>query len=115
MSDREWFSLGLVSLAVLAFWFLGGMGWSMMGMGGPMMGMGGPMMGGWTGAGGRWWSPAVNLGFVLLIGVGIYLLVTRSKPSQRVESDKALAIVRERYAQGEISRKEFEEIKESLS
>jgi hypothetical protein len=38
----------------------GGMGWS-------MMGMGGPMMGSWTGTGGRWWSPVVNLGFVLLI------------------------------------------------
>ena len=108
MNDREWLSLGLIGLAVLAFWFFGGMGWS-------MMGMGGPMMGGWTGTGGRWWSPAVNFGFVLLIGVGIILLVTGWKPLKTSGSDKALAIVRERYARGEITRKEFEKIKEDLS
>lgn len=107
MNDREWFSLGLVGLAVLAFLFIGGMGW-------PMMGMGGPMMGGWTGTGG-WWSPAITLGFVVLIGVGLFLLVTGSKPSQVAGSDKALVIARERYARGEISRKEFERLKEDLS
>ncbi len=55
---------------------------------------------------------------LVLIGIGIYLLVrgTRgSMPAQGSAADDALAILRKRYANGEIDQKEFEQRKKTLS
>ena len=55
---------------------------------------------------------------LVLIGIGIYLLVrgTRgSMPAQGGAADDALAILRTRYANGEIDQKEFEQKKKTLT
>jgi len=60
-----------------------------------MLGMAGMMFGG------------VLLWFLVLgaLGVGLWGLVRRGWPTQE---DRAVTILRERYARGEISREEFE-------
>jgi putative membrane protein len=78
-------------------------------------GMGGGMMGGWMGMGGWGWNPILMLGFLLLISAGVYLLLTGSSLSEGRGDDRPLEIARERYARGEITREELEEIKKDLS
>lgn len=89
--------------------------------------MGSGMMGPWMpgqwmmGYGGGWWMMLVMIAFWLIVGLGIYFLVTAFLPTRRraeregIERDRALAIARERYARGEITLEEFEKIKENLS
>jgi len=67
-----------------------------------------PMMGGW-GFGGMM---IFNLIFGILIIVGLIYLVRyliRGGHSQISAEDSALNILKERYAKGEIDKKEFEE------
>lgn len=79
-------------------------GWYMSGMMG-MMGFG------W------WFMPLVSIIFLVLIALGAYYLITefsgtgRSPPSHR---EKALEILKERYARGEITKDEYVEMKEDL-
>ena len=72
-----------------------------------MMGYYWPMMGGWWGGGmmifGLIFWIAVIIGFVYLIK---YLAKENQRPSAE---DSALKILKERYAKGEIDKKEFEE------
>lgn len=74
----------------------------------------GYMMGPWMMGGGGWMGLGTIL-FWILIGGGIYLLLVGYGRPKRGENDRALAIARERYARGEITLKEYEEIKKSLS
>lgn len=101
MRERDLLALVAIIIAVLAVVTVtgGGMGYMM----GPWM------MGemGWMGLG--------MILFWILIGVGIYLLFIGYGQQKRGENDRALAIARERYARGEITLKEYEEIKKSLS
>ena len=68
-------------------------------------------MGWWTVFGGLWmlifWG-----GLIALIVWGIAKLSRRDSPTTRHDS---LDIARERYAKGEISRKEFEQLRKDLS
>jgi putative membrane protein len=56
--------------------------------------------------------------FWIALGVGIYLIVSHFYgPRSRITptgNDQALTIARERYARGEITQKEFEEIRRNL-
>jgi putative membrane protein len=84
------------------------------------------MMGGMDGMMGAAWMPAIMwinllLGLALvalaIIGViaGIRWLTRSAHPSgARGGSDHALEILRERYARGEISRDEFERMRQDL-
>lgn len=55
--------------------------------------------------------------FLVLVGVGAYYLITEFTSNDRSEysHDKsALEILKERYAQGEITRKQYLKMKEEL-
>jgi putative membrane protein len=76
-----------------------------MGMGSHMYGTG--MMFGWGGMG-------LGMGFFwALILIGLFVLFSDRTP-YRSSNDRAKEIARERYARGEISENEFEEIMKKL-
>ena len=76
-------------------------------------GTGFPMMGGWMMGGGGWMGVGMVLFWVLIV-IGTYLLIRGFVTSGRGERDRAVAIAKERYARGEITLEEFEEIKKHL-
>lgn len=105
--------IGIVALVVLVFGLMGG---GMMGAG--MMGWG--MMGrrgfGWS----PWWGVLMMFVWMLAI-VGVVLVIawlvrqgTRASGGQGEAADRALEILRERYARGEISREQFDEMRRNL-
>ena len=112
MRGRDlWIVIGAVVLIVLLFGLLGGgmmMGWGMMGPGG---------------MGGFWFNPVgwiVMLLFWALIVGGIALLViwlfreiAPGAPAPAAPS-RALDILKERYARGEITREQYEEMKREI-
>ncbi|GAB6876663.1 SHOCT domain-containing protein [Thermaerobacter litoralis] len=81
---------------------------------------------GWSNGWGMWamWLAMVAFWLVpLLAAVGIFWLILRRdrSPAERSaglpeldENRRALAILKERYARGEISREEFERIKDDI-
>lgn len=54
--------------------------------------------------------------FWILVIIGIFYLVRRLSGGSggRQEGDNALSILRERYARGDISKEEFEQMREEL-
>ena len=71
------------------------------------------MMGPWLGFGG--WMVLAMIAFWVIIGVGVYLLISYFyRPNRGGEQDRALAIARERYARGEITSDEYEKIRRNL-
>lgn len=70
------------------------------------------MMDGWFGGG------IFMLAFVVLIIVGAFFLIrmmiNQSKPTIPTTENKALEILKQRYARGEISHEEFEKMKANL-
>src|SRR3989344_2003190 len=87
----------------------------MMGGGNPMMGYGvwNNMMGGWNGFGVLGWIPMVLFWIILILGV-VALLRYLGKPGQHPDHRTPLEILKERYAKGEIEKKEFEAKKRDL-
>jgi len=63
-------------------------------------------------------SVAFTVGLIVLIALGIRWLIRNSEAKQggaaRPEDDTALAVLRQRYARGEIDATEFEERKRTL-
>ena len=62
-----------------------------------------------------WWMPAgmlvVGLFWILVIAAivaAVWWVVGQRRPGGTIPTDRALEILRERYARGEISREEFE-------
>ena len=82
----------------------------------PMMGSGfGNMMGGWGGFGIFGWITMLVFWLLLILGV---VALIRYLGNSRKSSDKdksPIDILKERYAKGEIDKKEFEEKKKELS
>ncbi len=88
----------------------------MMGEGGnPMMGYGGwnNMMGGWNVLGFLGWIPMLI--FWVLIILGVVTLIRYLTRSSQPQDSKPLEILKKRYAQGEIDKKEFEQMKKDVS
>jgi len=89
--------------------------WMMGGGGNPMMGTGfGNMMGGWGGFGILGWLSMLIFWVLLILGV-IALIRYLVRSGQSREDKTPLDILKERYARGEINKKEFEEKKKDLS
>jgi len=93
-------------------------------MWGPMMG--GGMMGGWSCPIGGGWGQSYGMGwgfmfagmlipllFIVLVIVGAYYLLTSR--SETAASDRAAAILDERYAKGEITKEQYNEMKQQLT
>ena len=86
--------------------------WSLMPMMWMMGGGGNPMMG-YSGWGGFGWIFMIV--FWVLIILGVVALVRYLRDPKQNESGKTLIdILKERYAKGEINKKEFEEMKKDL-
>ena len=98
--------MALVFIALSLFWGSGMMG-----------GMGGMMGCGWGPAGNPWWN-IVSLLFWLLVLAGLALLVVwavrQAGPADAV-SRRPLEILRERYARGEITREQYEQMRQDLT
>jgi putative membrane protein len=69
--------------------------------------MGPWLMGGWVGF--------AAILFIILIGIGTYLFISGYVRPGRVEENRVLAIARERYARGEITKEEYDELYRNLS
>ncbi|OGK59621.1 hypothetical protein A3G65_02465 [Candidatus Roizmanbacteria bacterium RIFCSPLOWO2_12_FULL_37_7b] len=79
-----------------------------------MIGGGGnPMMSGWNGFGLLGWIPMLFLWILLILGV-VASLRYLGRSGQQQEHRTPLDILKERYARGEINKKEFEEKKKDL-
>jgi putative membrane protein len=51
-----------------------------------------------------------------LIGIAVYFMVNRNKLRQEYkDEDTALEILKQRYARGEITRKQYEEMKKDIA
>lgn len=90
LSLFSWLNLGFVGLPMRPYMCCGWWGWPLS------------------------WMP---LGFILfwaLVALAAYLIIMGSNPS-RAMVDRALEIARERYAKGEITSEEYEEIKRRLT
>lgn len=116
-------AIGIILVVVLVVLLLGGAGMMGFGMMGPGMMGGYGMMGGF-GAQGFGFSPLwaiLSLVFWALVIAGIVILVVwlvrnsgrtgLSAPS----SDPALEILKSRYAKGEITKEQFEEMRRTLA
>ena len=80
----------------------------------PMMGYyGNSMMGGWNGFGFLGWLPMLIFWVLLILGI-VALVRYLGRSGQNQEDKTPLDILKERYARGEINKKEFEEKKRDL-
>ena len=72
------------------------------------------MIGPWLMWGWGWMGLGAIL-FIILTVIGIYLFLSGYVRPRRVEENRALAIARERYARGEITKDEYDELYTNLS
>jgi len=109
MSDKDkdliWLFVVFVVLIVVLPMLMWGL-WS-----GSMHGVGGMMGYGWG------FTPLISLAFLVLLALGLYYLIKEfASPDRSVLShdERALEILKERYARGEITREEYLRMKEEL-
>lgn len=108
MNSRDWTVVLLVIVGVIVLLPVLGMSlWGFGGMMGPGM-MGRGMMGGYGGGFGGW-----GLLTLLLVIVGVVLIV-RGLAGRAPQADEPLAILRQRLARGEITKEQYEELKQAL-
>lgn len=89
--------------------------WMMQGGGNSMMGTGwSNMMSGWNGFGILGWLPMLLFWILLILGV-VALLRYLVRSGQHDNGKTPFEILKERYARGEIDKKEFEDRKKDLS
>lgn len=117
MSSRDWTIVVLVILGAvvvlpvlgMSLWGFGGM--MSPGMMGPGM-MGRGMMGGWYG-GGFGGFGGLSLLVLALIVVGI-VFITRGLTARPTQAEEPLTILKARLARGEITKEQFEELRQVI-
>lgn len=87
--------------------------------GGMMMGgmMGPGMMGAWGTPVQPWWGVVSGIMWLLiLVGLGLVVVwaVRQAAPEQTQATREPLAILKERYARGELTREQFEQMRRDL-
>jgi len=117
MSERSVTVVVVVVLLLVGLFFILPM--FGMWMFGPMMMGGGGMMGRWGYPYGMGWGFAfagmlIPLLFIILVVVGAYFLLS-GRRGEPAESEKAISILNERYAKGEITKEQYLEMKEHLT
>ena len=98
-------------------WMMGSAGSPQVGGGGnSMMGTGwGNMMGGWNGFGLLGWIPMLLFWILLILGVVALFRYLGGSTRSNDKEKSSLDILKERYAKGEIGKKEFEQMKKDLT
>ena len=91
--------------------------WMMGGGGNPMMGYGSlnNMMGGWNGFGVLGWIPMLLFWILLILGVVALFRYLGGSGRSGDKGRSPLDILKERYAKGEIDKKEFEQMKKDIT
>lgn len=115
MAQRS--SFGVILLVILLIGLVIAVPMFGMVMWGPVM-MGGGMMGGWGYPTGIQWGlmsvgMLIPLGFIVLLIVGAYFLLTPRGETAEVEN--ALRILDERYAKGELTKDQYLEMKQNIA
>jgi len=111
--SRDWIwliAVLVVLVGVLPMLMFGSLGWHMPGMM-RMMGYG------WGWASGLGFMFLLPLAFLILIALGAYYLITEfARPGRSAPShgERALEILSERYARGEITGEQYRKMKEEL-
>jgi putative membrane protein len=111
---RTLLAVGVLFLVVLLGLPLLWGGLMMWGMMGGMMGPG--MMGGWWAGANPWWG-VVGLVFWVLMLAGLGLLALwaiRQVGPEQAGSRRAVEILKERYARGELTREQYEQMRRDL-
>lgn len=116
-TNSTWVIVAVIVAVVFLVLVFGGVG--MMGFGGMWPGM----MGGYGyryGYGVNLWWGALMMVFWVLVIAGIVALVVwairekQPSPTGRVRESEALEILKQRYARGEITREEYERMRQDL-
>lgn len=110
MNSRDWTIVLLVILGIFVLLPILGMGFGGFGMMGPGMMGGRGMMGGWYGGGFGWGG----LLLIAVVVVGMVLIARGLLARPGTTSDGAPEILRQRLAQGEITKEQYEELRETL-
>lgn len=110
---RVGWAIAIIIGAIVLVLLLGGgmMGWGMMGPG---------MMGRYGYSVSPWWSLAMLLFWVLILVGGVLLvlwLLRQSRPAEpgSPSGPRPLAILDERYAKGELTKEQFEQMRHDLT
>jgi uncharacterized membrane protein len=115
MTSRDWTIVLLVILGAVVLLPVLGMSFWGGGMMGPGAMMGRGMMGGWGPRAGFFggFGGGFGLLFLLLVVAGVALIIS-GLTRKDVKDDDARQILRARLARGEITKEQFEELKEAL-
>ena len=75
---------------------------------------------GWHWYGGNWWGMGLGMLLMIVFWAGLIALITwivlkLIRSGQQSSSQTPLEIAKARYAKGEISKEEFEQLKKDLS
>jgi putative membrane protein len=112
MSDKEKDLILLFVVIAVLIVILPVLMWGLWGAwGGHMQGMGGMMGYGWG------FMSLLPFAFLVLLVLGAYYLLKEFTSAERAppsQGERALAILKERYARGEITREEYMKMKEEL-
>ena len=103
-----WIVIAVLALAVLPMLW----GAAMMPMMGPWMG------GGWGSGGSPWWGLlSLAVGLLMIGGLALIVVWALRRGDDRGSSseERALAILKERYARGELSHEEYERMRRVLT
>lgn len=103
-----------VVIGALAILLLLPLLWGGLMMGGMMGGMMGPGMMGWGAVGSPWWLLAWAAGWLIVAGGLILVVAWAVRLARSSARSDPLAILKERYARGELTHEQYEQMRRHL-